>query len=155
MDLYAIAISSSYVAVSPGASKDISIYNHNGRLLYDLSEGVDEVDDNDVYFPSCMFATGEILVSSSIEGTALCIWDMRRGVLLYRLTDLFDRSKTPFLSMQDKLPDGCDVTSMVPLYEQGVVQYVSAPQISSMYGRFLVTGVDTTDSKRSLGPKLQ
>jgi hypothetical protein len=133
-DVDVIAVSSSYVAVSRGASKQISIYNHNGTLFSKLSEGVDdERDEDDLVDPVCMFATGEILVSSSIEGAALCIWDMRKGVLLYRITDLFDRSKTPSWSIQDKLPDGCDITSMVPLYEQGAVcfcvsdiQYVCA-----------------------------
>jgi hypothetical protein len=134
IEVHAIAVSSSYVAVSRGESKNISIYNHNGTLLSNLSEGVDdEADEDDFVYSVCMFATGEILVSSSIEGAALCIWDMRKGVLLYRITDLFDRSKTPIWSIQDKLPDGCDITSMVPLYEQGAVcfcvsdiQYVCA-----------------------------
>mgnify|MGYP007008220834 CR=1 FL=1 len=46
---------------------------------------------------------------------------MRQGVLQYRNTDLFDGSETPRDVMHNKLPLGCDVASMVPLYEQGVV----------------------------------
>jgi hypothetical protein len=127
IEVDAIAVSSSYVAVSRGASKKIFIYNHNGRLLSKLSEGVDnEAVEEELAYPIRMFATGEILVSSSIEGAALCIWDMRQGVLLYRITDLFDGRETPRLAMHDKLPFGCDVASMVPLYEQGAVCFCAS-----------------------------
>ena len=123
---YAIAVTDKYIAASPGSTKRISVYNHNGTVLSSPSEGLNESDymnegDDDFVNPLCMFATGEILVTSSVAGAALCIWDMWQGVLLHRLTDLFDIRRAPLNYVHGMLPGGDDFASLVPLVWKGAI----------------------------------
>jgi hypothetical protein len=126
----ALAVTEKYVAVSPGTTKCIFLYSHNGVLLSSLSEGLDVddlyVEDDQFIYPTCMFATGEILVSTSIMGAALCAWDMKRGALVHRFTDAFSRDRMPPMAVLDELPDGCDVTSMLPLRAQGAACFCTS-----------------------------
>jgi hypothetical protein len=62
-----------------------------------------------------MFAAGELIVSTSMAGAALCIRDLRRGCLVHRFIDLRERR------VHDEFPDGSDETSLLPLYRQSSV----------------------------------
>jgi len=128
--LETIAVSNSYVAVSPGSTKRLYVYSRDagssGQLIHTLNEEMEEnreqyEDIGGSTFPLSMFVTGEILVSSSIRGVALCVWDMRQGVLLHRILDFLDR-RTPHF--HDELPEGSDITSLMPIYDQGAVCFV-------------------------------
>lgn len=54
------------------------------------------------------------LFTSSRAGTALCVWSLVEGALLYRLEHPFDRNATG-MYVHDVLPDGCAATSLVLL----------------------------------------
>jgi hypothetical protein len=122
----AIAVNETFVVVSPGDTKKLYVYDHSGRLLSVLNEGYRE--GATFIFPAQMFAAGEILVSTSVTGAALCIWDLRRGVLLHRFMDLFERH------VHDELPEGCDVTSMLPLYRQSSVLFCTFGGYQCLWG---------------------
>mmetsp|Transcript_15331 Transcript_15331/g.22595 ORF Transcript_15331/g.22595 Transcript_15331/m.22595 type:complete len:934 (+) Transcript_15331:114-2915(+) len=74
-------------------------------------------DEDDFTHPLSMYSQGEILVTSSMLGAAICIWDMSNGTLLCRHSDIFRRDGYDnWLASQDELPDGNDVTCLSPIW---------------------------------------
>lgn len=112
-----IVLSASYV-VGSSESKVMRVWARESKDLVhkdicDLPEEsrLDEIDD--LYYPlSMVVVNGDLLVTSSNEGNALCVWNLKTGVLLKRHTDAFHRD---CVEGSDPLPDGVDVTSMVYL----------------------------------------
>jgi len=112
LNVQAIAVGERFIAACDGAKK-IHVFEFNsGKKLYsslcDVSED-EELGEDDVIFPVSMEPVGDLLVSTSHVGHALCIWNMKSGHLLKRYTHAFRQNQS------DQLPNGVDVSSMIHL----------------------------------------
>jgi hypothetical protein len=118
-----LAVSKRFVVGSPGETKRIRIYDKKiGCMLHDLC---DVTDEEEMYAADAMIygiqmeAIGDLLVSSSYKGCALCVWQMRTGSLLCRYEDSFK------LNISEAMPDGVDIASMVQLRGWGHSAFVT------------------------------
>jgi hypothetical protein len=105
-----ISLSNCFVACS--RSSRVYIFDReSGKKLHNLCDLEDEDKDVDfdTVYPLTMEAVGDLLVTTSIYGCALCVWQMRTGTLLRRYEDAFERR------IAYRHPEGSDVASMVRL----------------------------------------
>lgn len=112
-----IAMSQSYTVLSRSfQARRIRVYDGQSHellhCLCDIDE--DDTDDEDAIFPLTMEIIGDLLVSKSYYGNALCIWQMRTGTLLRRHEDAFDHNISSRLNDQ-----GMDPSCMVRLKDWG------------------------------------
>jgi hypothetical protein len=118
-----LAVSNRFVVGSPGETKRIRIYDKKtGCMLHDLCDVTDDeemYEADEIIYGLQMEAIGDLLVSSSYKGCALCVWQMRTGTLLRRYEDSFK------LNISDALPEGVDITSMVQLRGWGHSAFVT------------------------------
>ena len=76
--------------VTAGAQDDGAIYvfDRKGTLLHYLVEGVPMPYPNHRWSPmNCCVVNGCMLVSNSMMGAALCVWNMRTGMLVHRFEE--------------------------------------------------------------------
>ena len=115
-DIQGTVLSDNYI-VGTDASKTISVWDRKtGELCHEelCDVPIDEEEDSDredaIYPLSMTVVSGDLMISSSSEGNACCIWNLREGKLLKRYTNAFDEGVTDTI-----LDGGCDVTSIVYL----------------------------------------
>ncbi|GKY92262.1 hypothetical protein MPSEU_000197300 [Mayamaea pseudoterrestris] len=124
-----IAVTDRYVAgnVDDGI---VQVYDRStGERLHNLIEkehpGPDGFDDDDddedeaLLYPIYMVAIGDLLVTSSMRGNAICVWQMKTGTLLKSYYQTFTRR------ISYPLPSGVPVTSMVLLPNFGCTAFVT------------------------------
>jgi len=84
-------------------------------------EEEDDYDEFDIYPLTMKLLSGDLIVTSSYQGHALCIWNLRNGELLKRHAHAFG-SATHF---SDEIQeDGVDVTSII--YDQDINTIICA-----------------------------
>ena len=106
------ALAKDYI-VGTSDNKKLDIWHRiSGELLYsnlcDVGED-DELDEDEANYPITMSCHGNLLISTSHIGCALCVWNLKTGQLLKRYTHAEDEGDA------DMLPDGADVSCMVYL----------------------------------------
>jgi hypothetical protein len=131
MDLFtSIAIGERFLAGCPVGMKEVHIFDWQSgmrsRVVHDDSGSDDDDDvfdseeeDAEFIYPLQMHIVGDLLISTSRLGNALCIWQMRTGSLLHRYEDAFTYRRSY------QLPDGVDATSMIHLREEGYTAFVT------------------------------
>jgi len=92
--------------VYPGADQNGALCDYCSDLDYEeMRDHVDEILEGTVH-PIFFSCHGNILVSTSFCGCAICIWDMKTGELLKRFNNAEEERYT------NLLPDGNDATDM-------------------------------------------
>lgn len=106
-----VSLADDYIVASSD-DKKLHIWNRTTGekllILCDVDEE-DELDMDDIIYPLSMSCHGHILVSTSHQGCALCVWNMNTGELLKRYIDADEERHV------DMLPDGIDATDMAYL----------------------------------------
>jgi hypothetical protein len=80
--------------VTAGAPDDDSIYvfDRNGKLLHTLLEDISKPHESHAWSPmNACVVKGCLLVTNSIMGAALCVWNMRTGRLIQRFEQSIDQ----------------------------------------------------------------
>eukprot|EP00523_Entomoneis_sp_CCMP467_P011543 CAMPEP_0168718652 /NCGR_PEP_ID=MMETSP0724-20121128/631_1 /TAXON_ID=265536 /ORGANISM="Amphiprora sp., Strain CCMP467" /LENGTH=461 /DNA_ID=CAMNT_0008765177 /DNA_START=126 /DNA_END=1511 /DNA_ORIENTATION=- len=112
-----VTLSENYIIAS-WPDNTMTVWNRNtGSLchqsLCDVDEEEDRVDPDELIHPLVIIpVSGDLVVTTSHEGHALCFWNMAKGKMLKKHTDAFESF------MSDELPNGCAPTSMVYLREE-------------------------------------
>jgi len=101
-----IAINDNFLCFFPHGSKTCMVYNtRNGKLLHTLDETklLKSKERNLIvdYCPT-MQINHCFLVTSSVRGAELLIWDLRKGILLHRLSEPILPEFCDFYTRQDK-----------------------------------------------------
>ena len=104
-----LVVTSLYVVGGQKAHKRAYVYSHSGALLRTLEEPLDAslygMEGRAKFtFSLQLVAIGEFLLTSSMKGCALCVWDLRSGALVHR-------HEQPLVSTGEN-PDGCDACSI-------------------------------------------
>ena len=115
-DIKGTVLSDNYI-VGTDYFKTISVWDrktgelcHEGLCDVSIYEEEDSDREDSIYPLSMTVVNGDLMVSSSSEGNACCIWNLRDGKLLNRYTNSFDEGIDDTV-----LDDGSDVTSIVYL----------------------------------------
>jgi WD40 repeat protein len=118
LSITTVALSESYV-IGTSSQKKFSVWDHqSGKLCHrelcdvvDTTGGDSDSENDELIWALRMFVVdGDFLAATSRQGNALCFWNLRKGKLLKRHTDAFEK-------IADELPDGVDVTSMEHLID--------------------------------------
>jgi len=134
-----VAVSRSYLVLSPKpqAFKQIRVYDMESKKLlhclcdHDPNDG--DEDDNeereDLIYPLQMEIIGDLLISTSTYGNALCVWQLRTGSMLRRHENAFDLR----ISYRMTGDGNVDVTSMVHLKHWGHPAFVTSASNSTVW----------------------
>lgn len=79
--------------VAAGAPGDDAIYvfDHNGKLVHRLLEDITKPHESHAWSPmNACVVQGCLLVTNSLMGAALCVWNMRTGRLIQRFEQSID-----------------------------------------------------------------
>ena len=112
LDYKSIVVTDRYIVAAPEECKYAYVFSHTGERLRSLREpGLDpsdytDADDGSFIFGLQLAAVGDVLISSSVKGCALCVWDLHTGTLLHRHEEPLSRHGAYIL------PDGFDVNAI-------------------------------------------
>ena len=117
-DLGHIVVTDKYIVVTSCTDRGATIYTHTGTRLRTISENLVVADYLGSFAESFgsalqIAALGSILVTSSMKGCCLCLWDLDTGVMLHRFEQAIGHRLTSDIG--GPLPDGNDATSLLLL----------------------------------------
>jgi WD40 repeat protein len=106
-----VALAESFVVASCNEKKLHVFDRKGGQKVHTLCDVncFQQLDADELVYPLALVTMGDLLITSSHIGNALCIWNLKTGQLLKRHNDALAQRMT------DELPDGTDVTDMVYL----------------------------------------
>lgn len=114
LPIWSVAMSENFIVDSDDEKKIYIWDRQTTRLCHGgLSDLDDEesIDGDDPNLPLTMvIVNGDLMVSSSIQGYVICVWNLRTAQLLSRHTDPLDQH------VADPMPEGFDVRAMVYLH---------------------------------------
>lgn len=118
-----LAVGQRYIAAStPDDGKKIHVFDR-GNGLEKWALGDDQTETvQDCIWGISMQIVGDLLVSSSQLGNALCIWQMRTGTLLRRYDDAFHQGISDY---HWRYPRGEDVISLTRLNTFGCGAFIT------------------------------
>ena len=110
--IQSVALTEAFV-IGTSEDKKIHIWSRRtGELLHENLcdvEEQDEVDAGDIFHSLPLSCHGNIMVTTSHKGCALCVWDMKKGELLKRYNHAEEEMNV------NMLPEGTDCTDMTYL----------------------------------------
>ena len=114
-----VALANEHIVASSSEDRTLRIWERSicPNVIHDNLSDIDlDVDDEGEFldaivdgYPHRLSCHGHLLISTSRVGCALCVWDMKRGLLLRRYNHANNENHV------DMLPLGSDVTDMVYL----------------------------------------